>query len=103
MDFLGFRARSALLARAKILKQPLTTYKTFVSDRFFLIFLIGSIQKMGLTPPSKPFENAIFSKRYIRKKKIKHTENHQKKCGKFRFFDFDARKKSVRSEILKID
>ena len=34
---------------------------------------------------------------------LKHIQNLQKKCVKVRFFDFDARKKSVRSEMLQID
>ena len=34
---------------------------------------------------------------------LKHTETNQKKYGFLRFFGFDARKKSIRSEMLKIN
>ena len=47
IEFLGLSARVAFLARAKFLRQPLVTYKTFVSDRFFRLFLIYSKK----TPP----------------------------------------------------
>ena len=69
-DFSSFRARSALLARANFLRQPLATYKTFVSDKFSLLFLVGSIQKMGLPPPPPPiwFQDSIFFKRKERLK-----------------------------------
>ena len=54
IEFLGLNARVAFLARAKFLRQPLVTYKTFVSDRFFRLFLIYSkntLVKMGIPPP----------------------------------------------------
>ena len=54
MDFLRFCARSALLARAKFLSQPLVTYKTFVSDRFSTLLVVRSKNakvKNGVYPP----------------------------------------------------
>ena len=54
IDFYFFRARSAFLARAKFLRQPLVTYKTFSKNRFLRMFLICSqnaLVKMGLDPP----------------------------------------------------
>ena len=51
IEFLGLCARIAFLARAKFLRQPLVTLKTFVSDRFSRLFLICSktaLVKMGL-------------------------------------------------------
>ena len=53
IDFWRLCARMSFLARAKFLRQPLVTYKTFVSDRFFRLFLIYSkntLVKMSLAP-----------------------------------------------------
>ena len=53
-DFYFLRAHISFLARAKILRQPLVTLKTFVFYRFFIMFLICSknaLVKMGFTPP----------------------------------------------------
>ena len=50
------RARCVFGAR-QVLRQTLVTYKTFVSDRFFRLFLIYSknvFLKMGLDPPPPP-------------------------------------------------
>ena len=54
IDFYFFCARILFLARAKFLRQPLVTLKTFVFDRFCILFFICSknaLVKMGVTPP----------------------------------------------------
>ena len=51
-----FCARIVLLARAKFLRQPLITFKTFVFDRFSRLFPDCSrLRKMGLPPPLMQF------------------------------------------------
>ena len=55
IDFYFSRARISFLARANFLRQPQVTFKTFVFDRFSIMFLICSkkaLVKMGLAPPS---------------------------------------------------
>ena len=56
IEFLGLCARIAFLARAKFLRQPLVTLKTFVSDRLSRLFLICSnnvLDKMSFTHPHR--------------------------------------------------
>ena len=51
--FSRFCARITFLARAKFLRQPLGTYKTFGKNRFSILFLIFSkntIVENGLAP-----------------------------------------------------
>ena len=54
IDFYFFCARIAFLARAKFLRQPLVTYKTFGKNRFLILILICSkntLVKIALNPP----------------------------------------------------
>ena len=57
IEFLRFCARIAFLARAKFLRQPLVTYKTFGKNRFFRMFLIcpkNALVTFGVYPPPPP-------------------------------------------------
>ncbi len=66
MDFYFFRARSALLARAKFLRQPLVTYKTFGKNRFSRLFLICSkntiVENGPDTPPTFVLDMGVLAR-----------------------------------------
>ena len=72
IEFLRFCARISFLARAKILRQPLITYKTFVFDRFSRLFPDCSRLKMGLAPPNAVLDTFVLAR--IQKKAVSEKE-----------------------------
>ena len=69
IEILRFCARIAFLARAKFLRQPLVTYKTFGKNRFFRMFLIcpkNALVTFGVClPPSLRFRQFFLGTKSI--------------------------------------